>query len=665
MELKNVFIQDTQGNIIPGATCYLYERDTSILVPGVVDKDGAPLLNPFNSDSNGLVQFAAPNNVYDLRVATAQRDYRLPISCFDTVEGIAEVNELVAEAQAAADAANDSAAQASIPAATLEASLANTADAAKGSAKVGYNQALAYPAGSVGARLKREINVMDAPYNAKLDGVTDDSAAIQAAFDAAPAGSRVVIPWTPTGGLAAGLTINKTLRIVGDDSLLRQLPSATTPLLSVLGVDGLKLKTLKLWGNKSTKPGAVAQTNTLELIGCSNFKLYDVDIDEASYCGYKIDGNTDVSPNRSYLHRVSATRCGYSGGMLYEAKRLNLHNCNQSNNAGFGVFYDSSKADAGSDIVITGGNYDYNGYTGINFPYFNYVGLLSRCGRVQISNASACYNTQNGITLQGKDKTVNGGWANNNGITGLLFNGQQVGVVGTELKRNGSVGVDFGDCEDITCTATQTIDNGDMGIEVNSCLRGAVTGNLVKGNNIKVNGLKAGIVAHLGTGGYPFTGPTSGITFTGNNISGGPNQDYGLLLTADTSDNYVGGNSAVNSGAIADIKCVSNFNTIEPGASRAAHRGGSSATTIATAASVTIPDAAEVVYLNGTANVATITGGNLSEGRQLTVVFTNSGSQILTTGNILTGTTVNNWRPFYLTYVKSLEKWAVSETKTF
>lgn len=57
--------------------------------------------------------------------------------------------------------------------------------------------------------------------------------------------------------------------------------------------------------------------------------------------------------------------------------------------------------------------------------------------------------------------------------------------------------------------------------------------------------------------------------------------------------------------------------------------------TVATAATVTIPDAAEVVFLTGTVNVSTITCGNLYPGRELTLIFDSSTPSILNAGNIL------------------------------
>ncbi len=88
MELKNFFAQDTQGNILPGATCYLYQPGTANLVAGLQNKNGAPLANPFTASENGLIQFAAPNGRYDLRVASGALAYTLRIQCNDVSENV-------------------------------------------------------------------------------------------------------------------------------------------------------------------------------------------------------------------------------------------------------------------------------------------------------------------------------------------------------------------------------------------------------------------------------------------------------------------------------------------------------------------------------------------------------------------------------------------------
>lgn len=502
-------------------------------------------------------------------------------------------------------------------------------------------------------------------FGAKLDGVTDDSATIQAAINGSPVGSTIEIPASLGGGVAAGLVVNKKVHILSHEGGLKQKAATSVPLITYLGVSGFKLRGLSIDGNKANQ---LVQTNTVVISGCSNFKVTDIAIDGSSYNGIRVEANTDVHPARSYLRNVESTRASYCGIELYDASRISLVNCSSCDNAGYGFSYNSSIEEAGSDIIISGGNYDYNGYTGVNFPYFNYTGLKGRCGKAQVIGVSACFNgsNYNGITLQGKEKSATGCTANNNGLQGIMVNGQRCSVSTCTTNFNGSVGIDFGDCEDITCTGNSVFSNQDIGIEINSCLRGTVCGNTVNGNNIHLNSVKAGIALYIGSGGYPFIGPTSGISVTGNFVGPGPNQDFGIYLSADTSENFVGGNTTTNAGAVQDVRCISALNIVTAGASHASHMGAASQITIPTAATVTIPDAQEVVFLTGTVNVATITSGNLYAGRSITLIFNSSTPSILTTGNILTGVSpVANWRPIRLTYIKSLEKWAVMETKTF
>lgn len=105
MELKNFFSQDHEGNITPDATCYLYQRGSENLVAGLQSVNGQPLSNPFTSDANGLVQLAAPNGLYDVRVVTRNRDYRLHIQFNDVNETVDAAVAAASRAEQARDAA--------------------------------------------------------------------------------------------------------------------------------------------------------------------------------------------------------------------------------------------------------------------------------------------------------------------------------------------------------------------------------------------------------------------------------------------------------------------------------------------------------------------------------------------------------------------------------
>ena len=86
LELKNFFAQDEAGNILSEATCYLYERGSESLVDALQAANGLALDNPFVSDQKGLVQFAAPNGLYDLRVVKDSRDFRIRVQMNDVTE---------------------------------------------------------------------------------------------------------------------------------------------------------------------------------------------------------------------------------------------------------------------------------------------------------------------------------------------------------------------------------------------------------------------------------------------------------------------------------------------------------------------------------------------------------------------------------------------------
>lgn len=111
MELKSFFAQTSQGLIVPGATCHLYDAGTTTLADGLQDASGAALENPFLADADGLIQFRAPDGEYDLRVMSGGRDYRLRIQCLDITAALASV-------EAAADRAEEAAQQAEAAAAS-------------------------------------------------------------------------------------------------------------------------------------------------------------------------------------------------------------------------------------------------------------------------------------------------------------------------------------------------------------------------------------------------------------------------------------------------------------------------------------------------------------------------------------------------------------------
>ena len=91
MQLQNFYAQDVNGNIVPGAICSLFLPGTTTLATGLIDVNGSPLANPFAANSNGLVQFAAPNGAYDLRIEAGLIVSTLPIVFADTLQALVQL----------------------------------------------------------------------------------------------------------------------------------------------------------------------------------------------------------------------------------------------------------------------------------------------------------------------------------------------------------------------------------------------------------------------------------------------------------------------------------------------------------------------------------------------------------------------------------------------
>lgn len=91
MQLQNFYAQDVNGNIVPGAICSLFLPGTTTLATGLVDANGVPLPNPFSASSNGLVQFAAPNGKYDLKIEAGLIVSTLPITFADTYQALIQL----------------------------------------------------------------------------------------------------------------------------------------------------------------------------------------------------------------------------------------------------------------------------------------------------------------------------------------------------------------------------------------------------------------------------------------------------------------------------------------------------------------------------------------------------------------------------------------------
>ncbi|WP_110656163.1 right-handed parallel beta-helix repeat-containing protein [Salinicola halimionae] len=83
MEVKTFFTQDTDGQTISNARVTVRHQGNAEPAPDLQDVSGAPLSNPFTSNSEGLIQLAAPNGHYAIDVEKGDSRQSLTAQFFD------------------------------------------------------------------------------------------------------------------------------------------------------------------------------------------------------------------------------------------------------------------------------------------------------------------------------------------------------------------------------------------------------------------------------------------------------------------------------------------------------------------------------------------------------------------------------------------------------
>lgn len=83
MELKTLCIQSNDGTLLADATAHVYHAETNHLAKNLKDRNGNASTNPIRSDSEGLLQFSAPNGKYDIRIQKGHLEKTLKVQFFD------------------------------------------------------------------------------------------------------------------------------------------------------------------------------------------------------------------------------------------------------------------------------------------------------------------------------------------------------------------------------------------------------------------------------------------------------------------------------------------------------------------------------------------------------------------------------------------------------
>lgn len=392
-------------------------------------------------------------------------------------------------------------------------------------------------------------------YKAKVDGVTDDTAFVQDAIDAAFAAGGGTVFFPPGICITSGIVPKSNVNLVGipNASIIKLKASSVTHLILGNAANDFVITGLTIDGNKAQQGFATGLDN-INLTNCSQVRIEKC-ISQNSYFGHGVQfigGSNNIIDNNTLQNN------GSNGVVFTQSTTLRITNNRIQNNgvrgiADYGVIMNSNMY-----ITIEGNTIINNIESGIILSMDNTT-LQPRTSHVWINKNMIRSNGQYGILCQSEysnivnNKIISNGTAN--GHQGIIVQAQYSVIEGNLVTGNAGTGIDLGNCADVVLSNNLVYSNGCHGIEVSSSDNVTVTGNVVMNNNaINYSVASAGGILVYGSTDYPhWTGTSTNVTVTGNRVTAGAYQNYGIYIDSVAVNVTVIGNPLSGSGNISDI----------------------------------------------------------------------------------------------------------------
>ncbi len=482
-------------------------------------------------------------------------------------------------------------------------------------------------------------------YGAEIDGLTDDTAAVQLAIDTAYDAGGGMVFFVPGTCLITGITLKSNVNLVGveSSSTLKLKAASSADLISGTTSSSMSISGLILDGNK-VQQTYVTGLCCVKLTNCDDVQISKNVIKNAWYAhGIQLVGGSNN------IIEDCRIKDNLGNGIVFTAS-TNLRIVNnhiQTNGVrgigDYGVNFSSVY------ILIEGNIINNNTTDGISLE-MDYDTLDPKTTYVTISNNIIKENGVYGILCQAQNAVISGNQVISNGSIisdqGIIIQAKYFIVEGNTVRLNGGVGIDLGNCQYGVVSNNHVLDNGCLGIECASSDQMTITGNIVARNNrINYGVASAGGIMVYGSTDYPqWTGVSSSVVVSGNRIVLGTYQNYGIYIDAVAINILIADNLMLDSGNIGDLFNLSSSVMDRNNLSR----NNSPNSVLATAATnVVIAALSDVLSVQGTTTINTIKFPNdvYPIGKEITIFFTSilivNDKSTLGTGNIhLTGSTL-------------------------
>ena len=343
------------------------------------------------------------------------------------------------------------------------------------------------------------FNVKDAAYGATGDGSTDDTAAVQAAVDAAEAASGGIVFFPKGIYLTTGLTIDSDsveAKGAGRGSEIRVSSDARG--FNVSDCSGIAFRQLYL-NNTGTATSASASgiRDASSGGGTHSVIIEDVEI-EGFYHGVR--GNS--KSNDWHLHRVRSHDNVFTGALL-EGSRINVVDCthydNGTLNTHHGLYINSRNTAITKDVKVVGGSFYGNSGAGITIGH---GASASTIERISLTGARIADNGTSDHTSKHWALSISA----EAGASGAI---KDVKVTGCEISN-------------------QTGENGSLLLVQNLTSKVVVTGCTLSGSSQEL------------------VGATDHIVFVGNTLS--DTQSYGIGFGSTATGSICKGNHFAEGG---------------------------------------------------------------------------------------------------------------------